>query len=129
MRKIKTNEEVKGILCDGGYTGKAFADGVKALLGKVVERSFTWLEKHRRLWKNREPETTLRTSIYFADIHSPWQRGPNENINGCLRFFLTRGMDFRNLEDGYLETVVSLLNDRPGKCLGLKSPHEFFCCT
>lgn len=92
MSKIKTNEEVKGILCDGEYTGKAFADGVKALLGKqvdvivvkrnemhtfiipkrwVVERSFAWFEKHRRLWKNREPETTLRTSIYFADIHSP----------------------------------------------------------
>ena len=71
--------------------------------------------------KFRELETTLRTSIYFSDIHSPWQRGSNENINGCLRFFLPRGMDFRNLEDGYLETVVSLLNNRPRKCLGLKS--------
>ena len=79
--------------------------------------------------KFRELETTLQTSIYFADIHSPWQRGSNENINGCLRFFLPRGMDFRNLEDGYLETVVSLLNNRPRKCLGLKSPHKVFCCT
>ena len=75
--------------------------------------------------KFRELETTLRSSIYFADIHSPWQRA----LNGCLRFFLPRGMDFRNLEDGYLETVLSLLNNRPRKCLGLKSPHEVFCCT
>ena len=30
-------EEAKGILCDGGYTGKPFADGVKALLGKQVD--------------------------------------------------------------------------------------------
>ena len=79
--------------------------------------------------KFRDLETTLQTSIYFADTHSPWQRGSNENINGCLRFFLPRGMDFRNLEDGYLETVVSLLNNRPRKCLGLKSPYEVFCCT
>ena len=79
--------------------------------------------------KFRELETALQTSIYFAGIHSPWQRGSNENINGCLRFFLPRGMDFRNLEDGYLETVVSLLNNRPRKCLGLKSPHDVFCCT
>ena len=79
--------------------------------------------------KFRELETVRQTSIYFADIHSPWQRGSNENINGCLRFFLPRGMDFRNLEDGYLQTVVSLLNKHPRKCLGLKSPHEVFCCT
>ena len=77
----------------------------------------------------RELETMLQTSIYFADIHSPWQRGSNENINGCLRFFLPRGMDFRNLEDDYLETVLSLLNNSPRKCLGLKSLHEVFCCT
>ncbi|WP_261793774.1 IS30 family transposase [Treponema pectinovorum] len=74
-------------------------------------------------------EATLQTSIYFADIHSPWQRGSNENINGCLQFFLPRGMDFRNLEDGYLETVVSLLNNRPKKCLGLKSSYAVFYCT
>ena len=79
--------------------------------------------------KVRELERALQTSIYFADIHSPWQRGSNENINGCLRFFLPRGMDFRNLEGGYLETVLSLLNNRPRKCLGVKSPHEVFCCT
>ena len=79
--------------------------------------------------KFRELERDLQTSIYFADLHSPWQRGSNENINDCLRFFLPRGMDFRNLDDGYLEAVVSLLNNRPRKCLGLKTPHEVYCCT
>jgi Transposase and inactivated derivatives, IS30 family len=79
--------------------------------------------------KFRELERDLQTSIYFADLHSPWQRGSNENINDCLRFFLPRGMDFRNLDDGYLENAVSLLNNRPRKCLGLKSPHEVYCCT
>lgn len=79
--------------------------------------------------KFRELERDLQTSIYFADLHSPWQRGSNENINDCLRFFLPRGMDFRKLDDGYLESVVSLLNNRPRKCLGLKSPIEVYCCT
>lgn len=79
--------------------------------------------------KHRELENILDTSIYFADPHSPWQRGTNENINDCLRFFFPRGMDFRILDEKYLETVVSLINNRPRKCLGLKSPYEVFCCT
>ena len=61
-------------LVDGGYSGEKFADAVKALLGAevevakrnelhtfavipkrwVVERTFSWLEKYRRLWKNCE---------------------------------------------------------------------------
>ncbi len=68
--------EVKSILCDGGYSDKSFADDVKAVLGEevtvqvvkhnelhtfavilkrwIVERSFAWLEKQRRLRKNCE---------------------------------------------------------------------------
>ncbi|MGC9562589.1 transposase, partial [Brachymonas sp. M4Q-1] len=61
---------------DGGYTGEPFALGVRQTLGEqvtvqiakrselhsfrvmpkrwVVERSFAWLEKNRRLSKNHE---------------------------------------------------------------------------
>jgi transposase len=69
------------VLVDGGYTGEPFADAVKELLGAsvgvvqrnelhtfavlpkrwVVERSFAWLEKCRRLWKNCERK--LNTSL------------------------------------------------------------------
>jgi transposase len=61
-------------LCDGGYSGKNFANAVRLLIGAeveavkrnelhtfvvlprrwVVERTFGWLEKYRRLWKNCE---------------------------------------------------------------------------
>ena len=62
------------VLCDGGYTGEEFALKIKALTGAeveiakrpelhkfvvmpkrwVVERTFGWLDKCRRLWKNCE---------------------------------------------------------------------------
>lgn len=65
---------VQNVMVDGGYTGEAFAGEVKRLLDAgvevakrselhtfavipkrwVVERSFAWLEKCRRLWKNCE---------------------------------------------------------------------------
>jgi transposase len=73
--------EVKNVLVDGGYTGEKFANEVKYLLGCtvevakrselhtfkiipkrwVVERSFAWLGKCRRLWKNCERK--INTSL------------------------------------------------------------------
>jgi transposase len=73
---------VTGVLVDGGYTGEPFAQAIQDILGAtvevvkrnelhtfavipkrwVVERSFGWLEKCHRLWKNceRKLETSLQ---------------------------------------------------------------------
>jgi IS30 family transposase len=69
--------------------------------------------------------------VYFADPHSPWQRGTNENTNGLLRFYFPKGTDFRAVTDERVREVVDLLNRRPRKCLGWLSPEEFslMCCT
>lgn len=76
--------EVENVLVDGGYTGANFANSVRDLLGCevtvakrselhtfkiipkrwVVERSFAWLEKCRRLWKNCERK--LNSSLHMA---------------------------------------------------------------
>lgn len=73
--------DVQNVLVDGGYSGAPFAEAVQELLGAsvevakrnelhtfkvtpkrwVVERSFAWLEKCRRLWKNCERK--LNTSL------------------------------------------------------------------
>ena len=65
---------IKKVLVDGGYTGQNFADEIKRISGAevevvkrnelhkfsvipkrwIVERSFGWLDKCRRLWKNCE---------------------------------------------------------------------------
>lgn len=74
-------------------------------------------------FKDIEKENNI--TVYFADSHSPWQRGSNENINGLIRFFFPRGTDFRDLPQERLDAVVSLINNRPRKCLGYLSPVEF----
>lgn len=82
VENAKANlSEVKNILVDAGYTGENFATQIKAIIGAavevikrselhtfvvlpkrwVVERSFAWLEKCRRLWKNCERK--LNTSL------------------------------------------------------------------
>lgn len=77
-------------------------------------------------------EEDLETTIYFADPHSPWQRGLNENTNDILRFFFPKGTDFNKVSDDELARVVSLINNRPRKCLHFLSPLDFIsykCCT
>jgi transposase len=80
--------EVKNVLVDGGYTGETFANEVNNILGAgvevakrnelhkfvvlpkrwVVERSFSWLEKNHRLWKNCE--RLLNTSLQMTILAS-----------------------------------------------------------
>ena len=74
----------------------------------------------------REVEKDLNSPIYFAKPHAPWQRGSNENINGLLRFFFPKGCDFLAVTDEHLQAIVDLINNRPRKCLGWKSPAEVF---
>lgn len=71
-------------------------------------------------------EEHVGAPVYFAEPHKPWQRGTNENTNGLLRFFFPKGYDFRSLTQAQLDVVVDLLNDRPRKCLGWKTPREVF---
>ena len=73
----------------------------------------------------KELEKDLGVKVYFADSHSPWQRGSNENINGLVRFFFPRGTDFNKVTQEQLDAVVSLINNRPRKCLGFLSPNDF----
>lgn len=76
--------------------------------------------------KFREIEKALHAPVYFAEPHKPWQRGTNENTNGILRFFFPKGCDFLKVTQQELDYVVSLINNRPRKCLGWKTPAEVF---
>lgn len=55
--------------------------------------------------------------IYFADPYAPWQRGTNENSNGLLREFFPKRMDLGQLTPSKIEKALSLINNRPRKCL------------
>jgi IS30 family transposase len=75
---------------------------------------------------------TLKAPVYFAHPHSPWERPTNENANGLLRQFFSKDTHFDKVTCEQVEHVVNLLNHRPRKCLGWKSPFMVFneiCCT
>jgi IS30 family transposase len=66
----------------------------------------------------------LGIDFYFADPYSSWQRGANENYNGLLRQYFPKKTDFRDIAWQTVSKVQKLLNNRPTKRLGYKTPIE-----
>jgi len=101
----------------------------RILSGFIPVKSIT-LDNGSEFARFRSIEQRLKTTIYFADTHSPWQRGANENVNGLIRFFFPKRTDFRAVSEEQISYVLNLINNRPRKCLGWLSPIEFLnCCT
>jgi len=67
---------------------------------------------------------SLKVKCYFAHPYASWERGTNENINGLVRWYLPKGTDLSKIPAEQIALIESLINNRPRKCLGYKTPIE-----
>ena len=71
-------------------------------------------------------DKALGSTTYFADPYSSWQRGSNENLNGLIRQYIPKSRPLSTVTDDELAKIEMLLNTRPRKRLGYKTPLEIF---
>jgi IS30 family transposase len=111
---------------------------IKAYVQQQERRIFKTLtlDQGSEFGKWREFEEENQCRIYYADPHSPWQRGSNENMNGRIRRYLPRTFDVNGLTEESLSTICKKINNTPRKILGFKKPKELLklgskkdCCT
>jgi IS30 family transposase len=109
-----------------GYGAITMANALKktvASLPAQLWRSLTW-DRGKELSDHVRFTSESGVKVFFADPHSPWQRGTNENTNGLLRQYFPKGTDLSRWGDQEIQAVANILNTRPRKTLGWKTPAE-----
>jgi transposase, IS30 family len=109
-----------------GRGAEAMKDAIAARITTLpdqLRQSLTW-DRGKELAQHAQLKIDTGLQIYFADPHSPWQRGTNENTNGLLRQYFPKGTDLARWSAEEIDAVAATLNSRPRKTLGWKTPAE-----
>ncbi len=95
---------------------------IKALPDEL-RRTLTW-DQGKEMAEHARISIDADIDVYFCDLHSPWQRGSNENTNGLLRQYFPKGTDLSVHSVDYLAEVAAELNNRPRKRFDFDSPAQ-----
>ena len=94
-------------------------------LPEDLRRTLTY-DRGTEMTQHLKLTNALNIDVYFADPHSPWQRGSNENTNGLVRQYLPKGTDLSHVTQEQLNEIAALINGRPRKCLDWNMPKHLF---
>jgi len=61
---------------------------------------------------------------FFCDPYSSWQKGGVENANKMIRRYIPKGIDLASVSQEYLDTIVSIINNKPRRILKYRTALE-----
>ena len=111
---------------EGDHSAQTVGDaliGAFSQLPPSLRRTLTW-DQGNETFHHKRLESRTGLKVFFADPHSPWQRGTNENANGLLRQYFPKSTDLNGWSQHHLDGVAAELNDRPRECLKDLTPHQ-----
>ena len=104
------------------------------MVRKIIEKRFKRIEPKLRKSltldqgkensEHKQLSEDIKIDVYFCHPSSPWEKGTCENTNGLIRDMLYEVDDFRTLNQYTVGRIARLLNERPRKTLGFKTPKE-----
>jgi IS30 family transposase len=108
-------------------SAQSVKEAMLRLLAPLAERVHTMTyDNGKEFAYHLEVAECLNAKGYFAHPYHSWERGLNENTNGLIRQYLPKGTSFDALTDKDIQRIMDKLNNRPRKCLGIKTPNQVF---
>lgn len=111
-----------------GPTAEAFTEAARACFARIPARyrKTLTLDNGTEMSDYEHLEKLTALQVYFAYPYHSWERGTNENTNGLLRYFFPKKTSFASITQQDIDRAVRLINTRPRKRLGYRTPEQVF---
>lgn len=108
-------------------TAQAVKDAILVLLQPLAAYTHTITSDNGKEFAlHQQIAEQLHAAFFFAHPFSAWERGANENMNGLLRQYFPRKLNFKTITDDQITFATNRLNNRPRKTLAFRTPFEVF---
>jgi len=106
-------------------------DAVKKATINILASHKQWVQtitndNGKEFTEHQKIAKKLDCDVFFAHPYSSWERGLNEYTNKLIRQYFPKNQTLQNIDQTKIDQVMELLNNRPRKKLGYKTPKEVF---